>query len=266
MKFGFILPGGDAVEQLAQAELADRHGWDGVFVWEAAYGVDAWTLLAAMAVRTRHVRPWKLASQVTTLDQLSGGRAILTVGLGATDGSLGRTGEELDRGARGRMLDEGLDVVQGLWRGELDHHGEHYTVELGPRTDLATVAAPVQRPIPVWAVGAWPRPRSMQRVLRCDGLVPDVMPAPGERREATPDDVRAMREWLREHGKGDDFDVVREGETRGIDADADRAVVAPWAEAGCTWWLEARWEMPHEAPERMAEVRRRLEAGPPGPA
>ena len=31
-------------------------GWDGVFVWEGAYGVDAWSLLAAMAVRTKTVR------------------------------------------------------------------------------------------------------------------------------------------------------------------------------------------------------------------
>ena len=42
---------GTAPEQMAQAVLADEAGWDGVFVWEAAYGVDAWTLLAAMAQR-----------------------------------------------------------------------------------------------------------------------------------------------------------------------------------------------------------------------
>ena len=92
---GFILPGGTATEQLELALVAERAGWDGVFVWEAAYGIDAWTLLAAIAARTSRVRlgslltplpwrrPWKVASQVATLDQLSEGRAILTVGLGA---------------------------------------------------------------------------------------------------------------------------------------------------------------------------------------
>ena len=49
MKFGVVLPGGTATQQLEQAILAEQSGWDGVFVWEAAYGVDAWTLLAAMA-------------------------------------------------------------------------------------------------------------------------------------------------------------------------------------------------------------------------
>ncbi len=94
MQYGVILPGGTATEQLELAVLAEQAGWDGVFVWEAAYGVDAWALLAAMAVRTTRVRlgtlltplpwrrPWKVASQAATLDELSGGRVILTVGSG----------------------------------------------------------------------------------------------------------------------------------------------------------------------------------------
>ena len=56
MQMGVILPGGTASEQLAQAVLAEEAGWDGVFTWEAAYGIDAWTLLAAIAARTTRVR------------------------------------------------------------------------------------------------------------------------------------------------------------------------------------------------------------------
>src|SRR4249920_3982052 len=105
MRFGVILPGGTATQQLAQAEAAEQAGWDGVFVWEAAYGVDAWTLLAAIAARTEQVRlgtmltplpwrrPWKVASQAATLDALSHGRAIVSVGLGAVMTGLGNTGE-----------------------------------------------------------------------------------------------------------------------------------------------------------------------------
>src|SRR3982751_4603222 len=104
MKYGFILPGGTAREQLEQAVLAEQAGWDGVFVWEAAYGVDPWGLLCAVAAKTERIRlgtmltplpwrrPWKVASQVVTLDQLSGGRATLAVGVGATETDLPRTG------------------------------------------------------------------------------------------------------------------------------------------------------------------------------
>jgi len=279
MRYGFVLPGGTATEQLEQAVLAERAGWDGVFVWEAAYGVDAWTLLSAMAQRTSRLRlgtmltplpwrrPWKVASQAATLDQLSGGRAILSVGLGAIGSGLERTGEVTDRRARAAMLDEGLEVVTGLWDGRLRFSGDHYDVDLQERDDLAKVVAPVQRPrIPIWVVAAWPRAKSMRRALRCDGLLP-VRSAAGELHAVTPDDVREMRRWVQDNGGlRPGFDVVVEGETSAADPKAARAQVAPWAEAGCTWWLEARWEMPHESPERMRQVRERLQAGPPRPA
>jgi alkanesulfonate monooxygenase SsuD/methylene tetrahydromethanopterin reductase-like flavin-dependent oxidoreductase (luciferase family) len=76
MRSGFVLPWGTATEQLELAILAEQAGWDRVFVWEAACGIDAWSLLAAMAARTTRIklgtmltplpwrRPWKVASQV----------------------------------------------------------------------------------------------------------------------------------------------------------------------------------------------------------
>jgi hypothetical protein len=278
MHYGFVLPGGSATEQLELAVLADQAGWDGVFVWEAAYGVDAWTLLAAMAQRTARVRlgtmltplpwrrPWKVASQAVTLDQLSNGRAILAVGLGAVDTSLGRAGEETDRRLRAEMLDEGIDLIANLWEGRLRFTGRHYQVDLTPREELGHVARPVQQPrIPIWVVGAWPRPKSMRRVWRCDGLLPVCMNEQGFR-ATTPDDIRAMRDWLAAHGgTRPGFDIVMEGETPADNPAAAAASVLLWDEAGCTWWLETRWELPHDAAEKMSEVRARLAAGPPRP-
>ncbi|MHB8575598.1 MAG: LLM class flavin-dependent oxidoreductase [Dehalococcoidia bacterium] len=277
MRYGFILPGGTATEQLEQAVLAEASGWDGVFVWEAAYGVDAWTLLAAIAQRTTRVRlgtmltplpwrrPWKVASQAVTLDQLSGGRTILAVGLGAVDTALGQTGEETDRRPRAEMLDEGIDLIAGFWEGRLRFAGRHYNVDLSARADLSRVAQPVQQPrIPIWVVGVWPRPKSMRRVLRCDGLVPACMDEYGSR-ATTPDDIRAMLGWLGEHGGvRPGFDVVMEGETPTDDPAKAAAIVTPWEQAGCSWWLESRWMLPDSA-KRMQRVRERLQAGPPKP-
>lgn len=270
MRYGVILPGGTATEQLEQALLAERAGWDGVFVWEAAYGVDAWSLLSAIAARSSRLRlgtlltplpwrrPWKVASQAVTLDQISGGRAILTVGLGATSTDLPDTGEVTDLRERAAMMDEGIDLVRHLWAGRQSFRGEHYEY-LCERLDLVEVAKPVQERVPVWVVGAWPRPRSMRRVLRCDGVVPQYHGG-----EGTPEQMRELCQWLSERGVGDGFDVIAEGETP-PDAREATAIVAPWIEAGATWWLETRWEMPHNSPERMQQVRQRLSAGPPRP-
>jgi hypothetical protein len=275
MRYGFVLPGGTATEQLEQAMLADEAGWDGIFVWEAAYGIDAWTLLAAMAQRTTRVRlgtmltplpwrrPWKVASQAVTLDQLSNGRAILAVGLGAVDTALGQTGEQTDRRVRASMLDEGIDLIAGLWQGQLRFAGSHYAIDLAAREDLARVAEPVQPRIPIWVVGVWPRPKSMRRVLRCDGLLPMCKDEHGSR-PTTPGDIRAMRGWLGDHGGArPDFDIIMEGETPAADPAKAAADVAVWADAGCAWWLETRWAMPHDAADRLEQVRERLKAGPP---
>jgi hypothetical protein len=72
-----------------------------------------------------------------------------------------------------------------------------------------------------------------------------------------------MRAWLAENGARPDLDVLAEGRTSADHAEEASRVVTPWAEAGCTWWLESNWEMPHHSDERMREVRLRLEAGPP---
>jgi hypothetical protein len=71
-----------------------------------------------------------------------------------------------------------------------------------------------------------------------------------------------VRAWLDER-EGSDLDVVAQGETPADDPAAARAKVARWAEAGCTWWLETRWELPHGSTERMEQVQERLAAGPP---
>ena len=270
MQRGFVLPGGTAAEQLEQAVLAERSGWDGVFVWEAAYGVDAWSLLAAIAARTSRVRlgtmltplpwrrPWKVASQVATLDQLSGGRAILAVGVGALTTDLPDTTEVTGLRERAELMDEGIDLIRMLWEGGTSYHGRHYHYACD-RDDLSRAAKPVAGRIPIWVVGVWPRPKSLRRVLRCDGIIPQY----NLDREPVPDDARAVRSWLAERGAGPGLDMVAEGETPAADQAAASALVTPWARAGCTWWLETRWEMPHDSADRMADVRARLVAGPP---
>ena len=276
MRYGFVLPGGSATQQLEQAVIAEEAGWDGVFVWEAAYGVDAWSLLSAMAARTEAVRPgtmltplpwrrpWKVASQAMTLDELSGGRAILAVGLGAVDPALGDTGEPTDRRERAERLDEGIDLISGLWAGDFRHEGRHFQVDLTQRADVQSMR-PVQDPrIPIWVVGAWPRPKSMRRVLRCDGLLPTVMGDEGPRLP-TAAELLEIRSWLQQEAPdpahGAAIDIVMEGETPGDDPAAAAEQVAQWASAGATWWLETRWTMP--GADSSAVVRERLEAGPP---
>ena len=119
MKYGFVLPHGDARTAADFAQAAEQAGWDGFFVWEPVWGIDAWVSLTAAAMCTQRIRlgtlltplsrmrPWKLASETATLDQLSNGRVILAVGLGAIESGFESFGEVTDRKTRAELLDEG---------------------------------------------------------------------------------------------------------------------------------------------------------------
>ncbi|MEY2444016.1 MAG: hypothetical protein QOE00_596, partial [Ilumatobacteraceae bacterium] len=141
MKFGFVVPWADAAEIGELAAVAELHGWDGLFVWEPVWGVDAWVALAVAATRTKRLRlgtmltplprrrPWELAGQAATVDRLSNGRVIVSVGLGAPDSGYEAFGEQTDKVVRGELLDEGLAIVRGLWAGQpFSHEGKHYTI------------------------------------------------------------------------------------------------------------------------------------------
>lgn len=275
MRYGFVMPFGDARAAADLAARAEAAGWDGFFVWEPVWGWDAWVSLTAAAMRTERIRlgtlltplsrmrPWKLASETANLDHLSGGRVTLAVGLGAPDSGFTNFGEVTDRRVRAELLDEGLEVLTGLWRGEpFAFKGKHYTVDtagmhMGP-------APALQRPrIPIWVVGAWPSERSMARAARFDGLIPSARGEEGQMRQATPDELRAAVAYVRERrGPDAPYDVVVEGVTPPGDPAAARAAVEPWAAAGATWWLESLWTAPPRGDWGDA-VRRRVEAGPP---
>jgi hypothetical protein len=100
----------------------------------------------------------------------------------------------------------------------------------------------------------------MRRVLRYDGLLPNKLEADGSHGTATPDDLAAMKAWIEERREvTTPFDIVWEGETPGDDPARAAEIVRPWAEAGATWWMEARWS----SMQQPEVVRERIRQGPP---
>src|SRR5581483_3708365 len=120
---------GDPRSLAGLAALAERSGWDGVFVEDYVFhpsGLDTydpWVALAAIALATERIRigtmvtplparaPWQVASQAVTVDHLSGGRLILGVGSGDPDSlDVRGLGAPAALRTRAEMLDEGLEL------------------------------------------------------------------------------------------------------------------------------------------------------------
>jgi alkanesulfonate monooxygenase SsuD/methylene tetrahydromethanopterin reductase-like flavin-dependent oxidoreductase (luciferase family) len=253
---------GDPKTLAELARLAEDAGWDGVFLEDYVFyhndtyrsvpgapTYDPWICLAAMAMRTEHVRlgttitplprrrPWKLAREAISLDHLSGGRLNLGVGSGdVSDKGFTHFCEETDPRRRAGLLDEGLEILAGLMGGKsFSYEGEHYTVK-----EVTFLPEPVQRPrIPIWVGGLWPRKGPLRRAARWDGFIPYKQVEDGRQVDLTPEEVYQIKATTeRERTEAAPFDLVVGGDERRKDWEEERAVIFSLAEAGATWWLE----------------------------
>ena len=238
----------DTVASLAAD--AEAAGWDGFSVWDhilffsGAEVGDPWVLLTVAAAATDRIRlfslvtpvprrrPWVLARQAVTLDHYSGGRLTLGVGIGAPAGpEFGVFGEPTDARMRADMLDEGLEIIVGMWSGEpFSFAGVHYSIE-----ENVFRPQPVQTPrIPIWVAGAWPTKRPFRRAAQWDGVVP-MTRGPESLGVSTPAELTEMKAYIDEHRKsGDPYDIAAFGiptEDPGRMTDT----LAEYAAAGVTW-------------------------------
>ena len=246
----------DLIELGAEAE---RAGFDGFFLWDhivfsnSGDGppiVDPWMVLAAVAARTSRIRigtmitpvprrrPWQLARQTATLDVLSGGRLILGVGIGSPAyGDFGIFHEPADERVRAELLDEGLDILAGLWSGErFSYQGRHFTLD-----PVRFTPTPVQRPrIPVWVGGVLPAARPIARAARWDGMVPIRFAERALVRPSAADlaDVGAKIAAARAAaGSPAEFDLVVWAEVAEVPAQVLQ-IARPYQDSGVTWWIE----------------------------
>lgn len=262
MKYGLVLPNfgplADFGTLTTLAHAADRSGWDGLFLTDTVQmegtetlpASDPWITLAAVATSTDRIRiglvvtgvpryrPWQLARQAVTLDHLSNGRLILGVGSGDPhDRGFSAFGEEMDPGRRAGMLDESLEIIQGLWRGTpFRYRGEHFAVD-----EIALLPTPQQSPrIPIWVGWTWPNTRPMRRAARWDGAVPFAIADDGSYTNLTPADIRQLSEFLGDHrDTRTPYDIVTYGPAlSALHDEAARATIRENAAAGATWTIE----------------------------
>lgn len=254
VKFGISIPNfgtyGEPERVVELAVAAERGGWNGFFVWDhivIADGMpvaDPWVLLGAIAAATRQIRigpmvaaiprhrPWVVARQAVTVDRLSDGRMILGVGLGYPPREeFGTFGDPLDARLRADMLDEGLEIIEGVWSGEpFGFEGDHYRIH-----STRFEPPPIQSPrIPIWVAAMLPARRPLRRAARFDG----VFPINADYSNMTAAEVEKTLIYISEHSQPNaHFDFVIGGPPR---AQPDYEDLES---AGVTWYLGG----PHES-------------------
>jgi alkanesulfonate monooxygenase SsuD/methylene tetrahydromethanopterin reductase-like flavin-dependent oxidoreductase (luciferase family) len=162
---------------------AERLGYDDIWTWDHLYPIvgshegpifESWLTLAAWAQATERARiglmvganpfrnPAITAKMATTLDHISGGRAILGIG-GAwfeTEHRAYGLGFGASPGERLRWLEEAVVIMRGMLRGE-EPSGSHYYTAQKVRND----PPPVQDRLPLLVGGGGER-RTLRIVAR----------------------------------------------------------------------------------------------------
>ena len=170
----------DATELAAFFRQVEQVGFDSAWAMESqlayASALEPLSVLAFAAGHTNSIglglavavlalhQPVRLARQAATIDQLSGGRLTLGVGVGAPVLPAAAFGTK--RGERAPRFEEYLTVMRRLWNEpEVDFEGRFVTLE-GARM----APKPVQSPLPVW-FGAGSPPALKRTARLADGWI-----------------------------------------------------------------------------------------------
>lgn len=161
---------------IAYAETADRLGFTGLSVNDhmvfsvpwldgpialAAVLAHSGSMTLATTVALPVVRgPVQLAKALGAIDRLSGGRAIVAVGPGSSERDYETVGIDFEE--RWKRLDEAIEVLRVLWRGDgAPFVGRFYSTE---GIDLQPRPAQASGP-PIW-IGSWGSEAGLRRTAR----------------------------------------------------------------------------------------------------
>jgi len=200
MKFGVTIPNNWGIEDpqqvLAFGPLAEELGYDSVWVMDHLFNngyirqrldgkpyYNPLAILSYLAATTKNVllgtsvlvlpyhNPIDLAKYTATLDQMSGGRVTLGVGVGAMTEEFKALGISMKR--RGSLTNECIAIIKELWTNEEpSYHSPRWNF-----SDLKFSPKPLQKPhIPIWVGGA--SPGALQRAATMgDGWHPSGVTA-----------------------------------------------------------------------------------------
>jgi alkanesulfonate monooxygenase SsuD/methylene tetrahydromethanopterin reductase-like flavin-dependent oxidoreductase (luciferase family) len=230
-------------EMLDTVRRADRLGYEHAWTWDhinAIWGdwdqpiLEGWSLLAAWAMATEHVRlgllvgantfrnPGIQAKCATTLDHISGGRAILGVGAAWFDLEHRAHGIDFGSGFGQRLdwMDEAVGLMRRLLDGDVvtSEPGGHYRFEVAHQLPL-----PVQRRLPIMIGGG-----GEKKTLRSVARYADMWNGFGSAEE-----LRHKDEVLRAHCDAvgrDEAEIERSVTCRIAIRDTEAAAQRVWAE------------------------------------
>jgi alkanesulfonate monooxygenase len=187
------------------SRILEDAGFDYTLVPYGSFGHDPFTIAAAVtqyterikpivALRPNTIYPTVAAKALATLDQLSGGRAVVHFIAGGSDHEQAREGDRLTKAQRYERQEEYIRILRRVWSETepFDHAGTYYSFE-----DFVSRVRPVNGTIPV-SVGG-----SSEEAYRVGGALGDIFGLWGEPLAETRQQIDRFSEQARLAGRTD---------------------------------------------------------------
>lgn len=163
-------------EQLRQAQVAEELGYDTIWLTEHHFAEDGYSpsllpIAGALAAMTTRIRigtfllllplhnAVRVGEDAATVDVLTNGRFDLGLGQGYTPSEF--EGYGIPRKERASLLEEGIEVIKGMWTQDpFSHSGKHYQLK-----NIRLEPKPAQTPHPPLWIGA-NAPKAVERAAR----------------------------------------------------------------------------------------------------
>lgn len=220
MQFGIVLHVSAAYATwdnfLTLAKEAEQLGYDSVWLSDhfvspdgRSYGLEAWTVLSALAPVTSKIRlgtyvlcnqfrhPSLLAKMASTLDSLSGGRLELGIGAGWLKDEHVAFGFRWDKHSkRVERLKETIRIIKELWtEKKVSFDGKYFRLK-----DATLEPKPLQRLCPPLWIGGNSEPIRTVVAENGDGWIP-VLPTPKQLADGVTDIKEKMKSFGRDPRK-----------------------------------------------------------------
>lgn len=188
------------------AEALEQAGFDATLVPYGSSSFSSYGVAAALSQLTERIglivaqrpnifHPTAAAQALATLDQLSGGRALVHVISGGNDAEQARQGDYLTKSQRYDRTREFIEILRRAWTDDepWSYAGEHYRFD-----DYRAGLKPVAGALPISFGG------SSAEAYAVGGALADIYALWGEPLAETQEQIDAIRSAARDAGRVDD--------------------------------------------------------------
>lgn len=249
LKFGIWLPYSHAQWVAKLAHLAEKSGWDGVFLREQVVGLDRWIPIAAALLSTKRI--------------LIGG--LISIAYDVDIDPIMEEALRIHRRSNQRLVVcVGTRIRDRIPAAHLSRSIAFSSQRTEPAGNGGPVKARSSQDLVVWRIGLWPDRASILQALSHQGIIPITRDDSGSLQSPDLDEFKELVDFIQRVDRAKKgFEIVVELALEDYEPKTLSDEAKRWEAAGATWWV-LNYGRPVEGAQSIERLQEFISLGPPG--